>query len=59
VSPIFSLFLAHDLVVSAFYPNNNVLKNGLMIGAPELLLEVKGNGYRLVKELRVAKEVLE
>ncbi len=45
--------------LSLLYPNNNVLKNGLMVGAPELLLEVKGNGYSLVKELRVAKEVLE
>lgn len=41
------------------YPNNDVLKNGLMYGAPELLLEIKGNGYSLLKELRVAKEVLE
>lgn len=41
------------------YPNNDVLKNGLMYGAPELLLEVKGNGYSLLKELKVAREVLE
>jgi hypothetical protein len=41
------------------YPNTDVLKNGLMWGAPELLLEVKGNGYTLLKELRVAREVLE
>jgi hypothetical protein len=41
------------------YPNNDVLKNGLMVGAPELLLEVKGNGNGMLKELRIAKEVLE
>jgi len=41
------------------YPNNDVLKNGLMVGAPEFLLEVKGNGYSMLKELRIAKEVLE
>jgi ABC-type branched-subunit amino acid transport system substrate-binding protein len=41
------------------YPNTDVLKNGLMYGAPELLLEVKGNGYSFLKELRVAREVLE
>ncbi len=41
------------------YPYNDVLKNGLMIGAPELLLEVKGDGYSLLKELRVARELLE
>jgi branched-chain amino acid transport system substrate-binding protein len=41
------------------YPNNDVLKNGLMYGAPELLLEVKGNGYSLLKELKVARGVLE
>jgi branched-chain amino acid transport system substrate-binding protein len=41
------------------YPNNDVLKNGLMVGAPELLLEVKGNGYTQIKELLVQKEILE
>jgi branched-chain amino acid transport system substrate-binding protein len=41
------------------YPNNDVLKNGLMYGAPELMLEVKGNGYTLLKELLVARAVLE
>jgi len=40
-------------------PNNDVLKNGLMVGAPELLLEVKGGEYRLVQELRIPKAVLE
>jgi hypothetical protein len=30
-----------------------------MWGAPELMLEVKGNGYTLLKELKVAKEILE
>jgi branched-chain amino acid transport system substrate-binding protein len=41
------------------FPNNDVLKNGLMVGAPELLLEVKGGQYRLIGELRVPKAVLE
>ncbi len=41
------------------YPNTDVLKNGLMWGAPEFMLEVKGNGYTLLGELRVPKEVLE
>jgi branched-chain amino acid transport system substrate-binding protein len=41
------------------YPNTDVLKNGLMWGAPELLLEIKGNGYILLEELRVPREVLE
>jgi hypothetical protein len=36
-----------------------VLKNGLIIGAPELLLEINGGQYKLVKELRVARELLE
>jgi hypothetical protein len=39
--------------------NNDVLENGLLYGAPELLLEVKGNGYILHKELRVERKVLE
>ncbi|HUJ89244.1 MAG TPA: ABC transporter substrate-binding protein [Syntrophorhabdales bacterium] len=41
------------------FPNNDVLKNGLMVGAPELLLEIKGGQYTLVKELRVPKDILE
>ena len=41
------------------YPNNHVQENGLIVGAPELLLEVKGNGYSMLKELRIAREVLE
>jgi len=41
------------------FPNNDVLKNGLMVGAPELLLEVKGGQYKLLQELRVPKSVLE
>ena len=40
-------------------PSNDVLKNGLMVGAPELLLEIKGGQYTLVKELQVPKELLE
>ncbi len=41
------------------YPNTDVLKNGLMYGAPEVLLEIKGDGYTLLKELLVARAVLE
>jgi len=41
------------------FPNTDVLKNGLMWGAPELLLEVKGGQYVLLKELRVPKKILE
>jgi len=41
------------------FPNTDVLKNGLMWGTPELLLEVKGGKYKLVKELRVPKNILE
>jgi len=41
------------------FPNNDVLKNGLIIGAPELLLEINGGQYKLLKELRVARELLE
>jgi branched-chain amino acid transport system substrate-binding protein len=41
------------------YANNDVLKNGLMVGAPEFLLEVKSGQYTLVKELRVPKDILE
>jgi branched-chain amino acid transport system substrate-binding protein len=41
------------------FPNTDVLKNGLMWGTPELLLEIKGGKYKLVKELRVPKNVVE
>ncbi len=41
------------------FPNNDVLKNGLMVGAPELILEVKGGQYKLLKEIRVPKNILE
>jgi hypothetical protein len=41
------------------HPNNDVLKNGLMVGAPELLLEVKGGQYRLIQELRIPKAASE
>jgi branched-chain amino acid transport system substrate-binding protein len=41
------------------FPNNDVLKNGLMVGAPELLLEVKGGQYKIVEELRIPKKELE
>jgi branched-chain amino acid transport system substrate-binding protein len=41
------------------FPNNDVLKNGLMVGAPELILEVKGGQYKLLKEIRVPRNILE
>jgi branched-chain amino acid transport system substrate-binding protein len=41
------------------YPNNDMLKNGLEVGAPELLLEIKGGQYKLVQEMIVPREVLE
>jgi branched-chain amino acid transport system substrate-binding protein len=41
------------------FANTDVLKNGLMYGAPELLLEVKGGQYTLLKELNVPREMLE
>ncbi len=41
------------------FPNNDVLKNGLMVGAPELLLEVKGGQYKLLKEFHVPRSILE
>jgi branched-chain amino acid transport system substrate-binding protein len=41
------------------HPNNDVLQNGLMVGAPELLLEVKGGQYKLIEELRIPKGALE
>jgi len=41
------------------FPSNDVLNNGLMVGAPELLLEVKGGQYKLVQELRIPKAELE
>lgn len=41
------------------YPNNDVLKNGLMVGSADFLLEITGGGFKFVKELQVPKEVLE
>ncbi len=41
------------------FPNNDVLKNGLMVGTPELILEVKGNSYSLLKEIHIPKNILE
>ncbi len=41
------------------FPNNDVLKNGLMVGTPEYVLEVKGDSYSLVKEIHVPKNILE
>jgi ABC-type branched-subunit amino acid transport system substrate-binding protein len=41
------------------YPNNDVLKNGLVYGTPEFLLEVKGGQYKLTQELMLPREVLE
>jgi branched-chain amino acid transport system substrate-binding protein len=48
-----------EMKLPVIYLNTDVLKNGLMWGAPELMLEVKGNGYTLLKELKVAREVVE
>ncbi len=41
------------------FPNTDILHNGLVYGAPDFLLEIKGNGYTFVKELQVPKSVLE
>jgi len=41
------------------FPNVDVLKNGLMWGAPELVLEVKGSQYKLLKQITVPKNILE
>jgi branched-chain amino acid transport system substrate-binding protein len=41
------------------FPNTDVLKNGLMVGTPELVLEVKGNTYELLKEIHVPTNILE
>src|SRR5271157_1074200 len=41
------------------FPNNDVLKNGLMVGAPEMLLEVRSGEYKLLQELRIPKSILE
>jgi branched-chain amino acid transport system substrate-binding protein len=41
------------------FQNVDVLKNGLMWGAPDVLLEIKGGQYKFVRELGVAREVLE
>ena len=41
------------------FPNNDVLKNGLIVGAPELLLEVKGGQYLLLREMKVPRNLLE
>ena len=41
------------------YPYNDMLKNGLMYGQHDYLLEITGDGYKFVKELVVPKEVLE
>jgi ABC-type branched-subunit amino acid transport system substrate-binding protein len=41
------------------FPNNDVLKNGLIVGSPELLLQVKGGGYTQVEEMKVQRNLLE
>jgi branched-chain amino acid transport system substrate-binding protein len=41
------------------FPNVDVLKNGLMWGAPELVLEVKGGQYKLLKQITVPKNILD
>jgi len=41
------------------FPNTDVLKNGLIYGAPDFLLEIKNGDYRLIQELQVSRELLE
>ncbi len=41
------------------FPNTDVLKNGLIYGAPDFLLEIKNGDYTLIQELQVPKTVLE
>ena len=41
------------------FPRTDVLKNGLMVGCPDVLLEITKDGYNFVKELAVSREVLE
>jgi len=41
------------------FPNTDVLKNGLIYGAPDFLLEIKKGDYALIQELQVSKETLE
>jgi hypothetical protein len=45
--------------IHTVYPYKDLLKNGLMWGAPELLLEVKGGQYKFVQELVLPRELLE
>jgi branched-chain amino acid transport system substrate-binding protein len=41
------------------YANNDVLKNGLMVGDADFLLEIKGGEYKFIRELRAPREILE
>ncbi len=41
------------------YPNTDVLHNGLVYGAPDFILEIKGNGYSFLQEIQVPKSILE
>jgi hypothetical protein len=41
------------------FPNTDVLKNGLLYGAPDMLLEIKGGGYKVIQELSAPRELLE
>ncbi len=41
------------------YANNDVLKNGLMFGDADFLLEIKGGQYKLLKELKLPRSLLE
>jgi hypothetical protein len=41
------------------YPYKDVLKNGLMYGQNDYLLEITGGGYKFLTELNVAKDALE
>jgi branched-chain amino acid transport system substrate-binding protein len=41
------------------FPNSDVLKNGLVYGAPDFLLEIKKGDYVRIQELQVPKKELE
>jgi hypothetical protein len=45
--------------IPLIYPYKDVLKNGLMIGQNDYLLEIIGGGYKFIRELSVPKELLE
>jgi branched-chain amino acid transport system substrate-binding protein len=39
--------------------NNDVLKNGLLFGEFDLLLEIKGGEYKLIKDMQLSRDILE